>query len=308
MLNIYGKNNCNRQTFETAFNEGFKRVELQLINDFLELPVTHYLEVIKSVPSIQVTSVHPPIINHNACDFADMLDSHKKRVIYKAAYLADALGHSLGRCVPVVVHAVFGYDFFRRYTGLFRNLIDEFDTLLYTFPNIEISLENTIPLHYDGDTKGITSRGTDLSDNLKIVRDVRDVLKTNRINAVVDTCHLLSTIRIKENNAQFFDNEVKVETLESYFKEAEGLVHIIHLCNCIGYGMGSKNHGTPFVKTNPDDCNLLKQLANLINTYCPEAMCVLELSEPTYAPGHRNPNKLATLDTMRSLGIEYTLG
>lgn len=302
MLHLVGKTAPTHTQLKNCVRDKFKSVEIQLFADFLDTNCEVLTQLLMQFPTLDVSSVHTPLLPYKELEIEDLADSNLKFPVLKTMYLADVLASRYGHRMPVVVHATSNIDALMETKDTLYRIVRELEVSLKLFPNIDICIENTIPLIVKG--KRYETKNSFLYDNINLVKFFRERLESERIYTVLDICHALSSIRFMQTTEELTGHEVP--QLENFFKESEGLIRIIHMNNVIEMGLKPGQHGVPFLKTIESDVEMLKHVTNCIENYCPKASIVLEIVEDEYEV-NSNANKLKTLECFDFIGAKYKI-
>lgn len=302
MLNLVGKVAPVPVQLKNCVTDGFKSVEIQLFGDFINMNTDILTELLMQYPTLNVASVHTPLLDSKELEIEDLADSNLKFPILKTMYLADVLASKYRHRMPVVVHATSNIDKLKEAKDTLYRIIRELEVLLQLFPSVDICIENTIPLVAKGNR--YETKNSFLYDNIEIVKFFRERLKTDRIYTVLDVCHALTSIRFMKETEVL--TGIETQNLESFFKESAGLIKIVHLNNVIDLGLKPGQHGVPFDKDIPSDVKLLDDVTTYINKYCPNANIVLEVCEDSYEE-NSNANKLKTIETFKHIGADFKI-
>lgn len=302
MLRLVGKTGAVHTQLANCVRDGFKSVEIQLFGDFNDMNPVVLTELLMQFPTLNVSSIHTPILNDKEIEIEDLGDSNLKFPILKTLYLADVLASRYGHRMPVVVHACSNMNRLQEAKDTLYRILRELDVQLELFPNVDICIENTIPLIAKGTRYEMMN--SFLYDNIELTEFFRDKLNTDRIYTVLDICHALTSIRFMQATETF--TGIDSTTLEEYFKRSGDLIKIIHLNNVIDLGLKKGQHGVPFLKENENDVKLLSDITRYIETYCPQASIVMEICEDEYEV-NSNANKLATIETFKAIGANIKI-
>lgn len=154
--------------------------------------------------------------------------------------------------VIIVIHQELSFDQIRDY-GLIDGITETFKELIEEFPNIHYAFENLTIIGHEHEEP--VSKNSHFDEPCKVAHYVREKLNTNRIGTVLDTCHLISTVRLSEVLLPYgFNLTVKIE---DFFNVNKGMLKLIHLSNATRLGFG-KEHGNIF--TTEPEINLLKEI------------------------------------------------
>lgn len=300
MINIVGKSISDVGQLRNSVRDGFNTIELQLYGEFLQTPNDEILDAVNSVEGLNIYSVHSPILSSRELEIEDFCDSNTRFALLKTMYLADAISKLKGMPVPVVVHAASAMETLYVKKDMLYTIVRELEIALNLFPNVQMCIENTIPVIAKNDR--YQTMNSFLFDTAELCRFLRGQLKTERIYTVLDICHALTSVRFM-NETQELTNKEAV-TLKRFFEENSEVAKILHLNNVIELGLKPGQHSTPFLPTIEGDVELLGKISGYIKEYTPNAMCVLEINEEDYIV-NSNANKLLTLKTFDKLGVPY---
>lgn len=302
MLNIVGKSALENIQLVNSVRDGFNTIELQLFGDFLTTPNEKIFKDILSVDGLMISSVHSPLLYSREVEIEDLGDSNTSYPILKTFYLADLLSQHYKKPMPVVVHASSSMDELLLKKDLLYKIVRELDIAMQLFTNVEVCIENTIPVISKG--ARYSTKNSFLFDTVDICKFLREQLKTTKVYTVLDTCHALTSIRFMEETKEFTNKSTV--TLEDFFLNNGNYTRIVHLNNVIDLGLKAGQHSTPFSPTNMKDVELLSNIITYINKYTTNVDCVLEINEEEYVKDS-NKNKLLTLETIKLLKADYTL-
>lgn len=266
-------------------NKGAFSAEWQIIGG----NITISDEILNIIP---ITSVHTLLekgfqVELEKCIESDFVD-HETAELYRrhlvdACVVAESCAIRQGFAVKVVAHI----------GNTTQNLIGEIlnfvQYLLCIFPHITLAIENEMIINIDG----ITRLSCGPNDVPCFIRRVRKNLPENmrsRLGSVLDICHALSTIRIKNHIFGFDDNKDELLQLEKYFVSGIDTCLICHFNNLQHYGIG-KEHGTGFFNEEERFFDFLK----LYQKYIPESDLVFEIREDDYSDAKNFENAIQLL-------------
>ena len=300
MLKIVGKCIHEETQLRNSVRDGFTSIELQLFSDFLTQTNEEVFKLVTSIEGLHVSSIHSPLLTDCELEIEDIADSNTRYPLLKTFYLADMLGEHFGMMMPVVVHATSNITDLMRKKDTLYTIGREIDIALQLFPHLEICIENTIPVISKGDR--YETKNSFLYDTVEICKFLRNHLKTDRIYTVLDTCHALTSIRFMKETQNY--TNMSAVSLEEFFRQNGELTRIIHLNNVIDLGLKPGQHSVTFLPNSVDDTILLKHITDYIQTYTPQAECVLEVNEEEYLI-NSNANKLLLLESLDKLNVEH---
>lgn len=236
---------------------------------------------------IPVSSVHTSLMNGQDVEIDKCLVNDYVNIAsanYHCSKLNDAFmaaeycGDYQNRKVTVVAHLS---NPFIQQPSKMAQFIEKF---LNAYPHCDLAIENVLLMNKIGELCPGSECGT-TSEFIQRVKKELSIDNQNRIGTVLDTCHALSTIRIKnliklngKLNQLSIDDEIN--QLENYFISNKGLCKIMHFNNASGLGIKKKEHGTVF---EDKDYDLFTKILEFYNTYIKEADFVIEIREEDYS-------------------------
>lgn len=259
-----------------------QNIELQLFDEFDNFNdcVDELYDIISIITTTKVRVVHSPIIKGEDINLEFIENKEDLFRLEKSIELAGKLSEFYKHPVSVVIHTAFRYENYSKMPSLL-NLIEDFiSRSLSKYKNIIICLENVIPCKVSNEEELYFRNGC-FFDNIKLVKYLREKLKTDRIGTVLDTCHML--ISLDTINRIFEENEyiefIKDFNMERFFKENKDYIKLIHLCDVKNLGYGRKEHG---IKFEPERIYILSQIINLYVEYNYRCDITIEILEDDY--------------------------
>lgn len=294
---IIAKSACKHENIETKEHIGCDGIEIQLLEDFYDLPsIEHYEAIITKHD--KVISIHAPLITTrddylNSSNIEYMFQN-SMHVLNNLFFLAQQCAEELGHNIFVVLHIEHSYD-----ELVHLEIYDELKMYIYNIltacPNISILFENVTPLSYiDNDL--IRTANNFLFDNVELVQQlVMDDTwgVSDRLGTVLDLCHAEMSAEFCDMLVDTFGDELYIPTytVEDYFQQNQKFCKLIHLAKKVGHGISDKNHGMPL---DQDDKQLLTDYMELYNKYGYSCPIVLEVKETDYLKcnGYRDTKEL----------------
>lgn len=259
-----------------------KDIELQLFNEFENDNdcVEQLYSMVTSIPDINIQAVHSPIIDGEDINIEFIDNATDYFRLFKTIELAGLLSNFYNHEIKVIIHTAFRFDNYKRMPYLLEKIEYFIKMCLQEYDKITICFENVVPCKFNGDD--LFLRNGCLFDNVKLAKYLKEKLNTNRIGTVLDTCHMLVTIRaLKKLFKDGYLNKVKEINIERYFIENKEIIKLIHLCNVDHLGYNKGEHGILF-RHNGDDINLLSELINFYKEYQYRCDITIEIAESNY--------------------------
>lgn len=224
-----------------------------------------------------IISVHAPLFRGQDTCFdlallgclgivADCTDS---RNLIAAFSLAEKIACEQNHNVAVIAHVnqVIFYRSVQEYA-------DYVSALLYRYPHTTLLLEHNTAISNSFGTRGVWSC-TDLPN---FVLEIKSKLRSDlhdRFGTVLDVCHALGNIRLRnllESNEFIINPEYERTELRKWFAAFSTTCMLIHL-NWGEKTTSGVGHGTV------PPIYVYRDIKQMINTYLPEALLVLEVQE-----------------------------
>lgn len=279
-MRVIGKTSLNDIEIKSKIEKGIKTFELHLGSNFLDTDKT--IEYIKKY-DIDITSIHSFILDngryfplHYVCHpiYRQML----KILLKDCQKIAEYEKHD----IKVIIHQELGLDEWENIKSMTTEIIDFLREILTDNKNIIISLENISPV----DKNNIMRSGFKMHDLCQIVKNLREILNTDRIGITFDTTHYEISKKFTNiiNNIYYFSEYSLMPITEKYFgflenEENAKLINNIHLAKCLGLGVISGEHG---VCLNEKDKPWIYDIIFLLKKYnCNPDIC-LEVNENDY--------------------------
>lgn len=188
--------------------------------------------------------IHCPLYKNKILSIEILLNNGLKRKVLDFFMFAEVVRKLFNMDeIIVVFHADVSKKTLER-LDVYGDLILEIEKLVRAYPNVVISLENTMIFHRLGDEYEIG--GTNITNNIDIVKDLRD--RYLNVFATIDTCHYISDYEITMKVLE--PTTIKrPKTLIETIQENYGVINNYHLSKAYNYGLQA-GHGAPI-----DCCN-----------------------------------------------------
>lgn len=237
-------------------------------------------------------AVHAPMMR----DFnVESLGSERAKERLKLVSQLAANMHQIHhKPVIVVIHQELSAEQLLAY-GLIQGIKNTLKELLSEFPMIEFAFENLTPLGIEDGN--LITRNSYFDAPVKLASYLRSSLNTNRIGTVLDTCHMLSTIRIANELSCY--GPLRQYHIEDFFSLYQDTLKLVHLTNATGFGFG-ENHGTVF--KSEEDIEILKEILNCAIKIEFKNPITLEIVEENHASALLYSE---VRDVLMSLGINH---
>lgn len=195
-----------------------------------------------------------------------------KNRVRLASKLAANMHQMHGRQMIVVLHQELGLGHLVDF-GLIDGIADSFKALIDEFPMIDYVVENLTFINFD--TGMLVSRNSHFAEPVRLAEYLREKLQTERIGTVLDTCHLLATIRLHNLVAE--GTQIKPLEIEDYFHTYKDTLKLVHLANAFNYGIGV-DHGTTFAT--PQEQETMVRILQGLKDIGFKNPITLEINEP----------------------------
>lgn len=275
--NILAKSSLKKADLLNKKQCGAQKIEIQLLKNFINenMNCQSYIDILDGL-GLEITAVHTPITCSVDIQVERLVDNKNKEIFFKTCSLAQKFSEHFHNNILVIMHINWSFNDFLKFSNVFEEVNSVINEALQQFKDIEIGIENVIPIQKSKGT--IITRNGYLFDNVEFVNYFRNKYKTDRVGTVLDTCHAITTLRFMNvlyKNGVELQNELK---LEDYFKKNKDTIKLIHLANVKDLGMKVNTHGTPF-KDEKEDIRILKDIFKFYNIYeykCPITIEVFE--------------------------------
>lgn len=265
-MRIVCKSALDNKQIDSRVNLKVENVEIQLLNfDFMSIP-----EVEER--GINVTSIHTPLINHDALYIEDLLMDNIYDYIHKLISGLNAY-----RPVTLVFHS----DYIIKENSLLE-LSRRIKELYSINDNISFTIENSSFVRLNK-SHGVTTSKAFGTYPVEMVKQLRELVGTDRIYNTLDITHAESSIK----GISLF-GLYGIKNIEKYFELYSETTNICHFAKCRGTGIESKDHGIGF--SNYRD---FKKHYELFLKYMPNADLVIEMCENDYI---KCPNLSKTIE------------
>lgn len=224
-----------------------------------------------------VISVHTALTNKEGimpggnCDIGYLYERNVMLALDDACFIANIAALNQSHRVGVVIHNSLSYEQFSRNPYFLMIVTETLGALLMKYPNIEFWIENVTPICKE---HPITFKNGCINDSANICKHLRQQFG-NRIGAVFDTCHAITTARILQDLGCDYVFPGMLEAFSGVCKE-------VHFANVRGYGLKEGQHGCGFDPANPTDVVKLEGLLSNCMEYFPNAYLCYEITETDY--------------------------
>lgn len=280
-MKIVAKASEKIEQLNDRINKGFKYIELQLTEDFIKEDINIY-SYLKNVLSenFDVVSVHMPLMKGEDINL-EYLSYEKYKISFEnCCKLSNEIGKYYKHDITIVLHNNFNLDMYERMPILFDTVVNTLFKMLNKYDNINISLENVLPITEDYNT--VFFRNTNFDENVRLTKYLNKMYGKTRFYNTLDICHALSHMEFLK--AYSIDDTFKkyMLNLEDYFIAFKDTINNIHLNNIKSFGVGKGKHGTGFDKDSKEDMMLLNEIMELYKKYNYSCNLVIETNEEDY--------------------------
>ena len=188
--------------------------------------------------------IHCPLYKNKILSIEILLNNSLKREVLDFFMFAEVVRKLFNMDeIIVVFHADVAKKTLER-LDVYGDLILEIEKLTWAYPNVVISLENTMIFHRLGDEYEIG--GTNISNNIDIVKDLRK--RDLNVFATINTCHYISDYEITMKVLE--PTTIKrPKTLVEIIQENHDVINNYHLSKAYNNAL-QRGHGAPI-----DCCN-----------------------------------------------------
>ena len=138
-------------------------------------------------------------------------------------------------------------------TGLTEGIESTFREMIDEFPNVKYALENQTIVTFD---KGnILVRQNYFDESPKLAMHLRKKLQSDKIGTVLDTCHVISSMRVLALLSQYGHEGYK--SMEMFFDVHKDNLFLLHLSSSVNFGF-NEDHATGF--NSDDEIKMLKEI------------------------------------------------
>lgn len=283
---INGKAAANKEQLEDRKRRGCKTLELHL--NLFEPQLADVDEITKRLLLSGMTTkvVHAPM--NDFCNVEAFHTSAKIEVMENTLILAQELAFSQREKILVVIHQSQSFENLSN-MNLLTGIVNRFSDWLSEYPNLDFALEN--PSMVSLEKEGMVVRNACLSGPVKLAEYLRKNLRTLRIGTVLDTCHMLNSLRIMETLGIEF-------TINGFFSLYSETLKLVHLSNAPNWGL-LLDHGMDFQTT--EDIQLFDEISRCIELFAPNAMITIETNETDMNNANRYSSVRKLIDERKSL-------
>ena len=276
---IISKSAINREQLIETVRKCSKN-EIQLFKEFENYNdcVDDLYNTIISVEGLDIRCVHSPLIKGIDLNIEYVWDQDDYFMLERTVVLASKLAVYYGHEVKVIFHTELSKRLYEKIPCLYEAIRNFVQYSLSLPGNLIICIENVIPFKITKDNDIFFRNGT-INDNIVLVKQLREDLQTDRVRTVLDTCHMITTIRsikklfVTENEILDYLN------YEYYFQLNAPYIGLIHLCDVIGLGTNPMTHGIAFEE---ERLKVMEELMSYYKKYGYECDVTLEIQERDY--------------------------
>lgn len=285
-MEIYAKSQLALPNTQIKIDIGTDGIELQLLAELVNGKLGNYLKAddvfnLDELDYTKISAVHAPILSHyGLCDvnIESLCDSFDGALMEEVFYIANYYGEKQKKMIRVIIHSEADLDALQLIGDTWKRIQNYTSAMLFKYPYTLLCIENVTPI------RNISNGPLHLCnnfkfDNVRMVRELRKLLQTDRIYTVLDTCHAMLTDKYMGAIYREIGDLPKEDySLENFFRQNADVVGLIHLSTYSGNG-GGKGHGIAFTEeTYPQLCEIL-DLYEKYNYSCP---ITLEVREDNY--------------------------
>lgn len=308
---IYAKSALLEAQLDSKLNIGCDGIELQLLSELVKkLGDYNYAEDVfdlskgrfdKYIGKIKV--VHAPLLSHYGLDdvcIESVADSEDFMLLDQICYVANWFGERQQENITIVIHSETTVDTMLLIGDTWKRVLNAVGYLLFKYKYIEIAFENVTPLRVSKFNKQLKLCNNFMTDNLDMIKRLRENLNTDRVGTVLDICHARMTEKyMTAIYKEMGDRECEDYSLENFFRLNKDYIKLIHLAGMQGSGYGRGNHGTIFDIEDADSMNNLRKFIELYDKYEYDCPITLEVEETDYLTSEGYKKSREALESLR---------
>lgn len=273
-MQIIAKSAFDESQINAKLDAGCDGIEIRLLDDFF----TNIGERSKSCASVlthlpigkyKVTAVHTPLLKSDVT-LEDYLFKNTD-ALYQIYDFANYLGKKQDKSLILILHMNSSSDDILGNGAMWLKVLDVFGDLLRRGSFVDIAIENVTPVR--NHMGHLTLCNNFEFDNVRVVKALREKLKTDRIGTVLDICNAKMSIEYLHDIYAKLGLQESACSLRDYFMLNGPVVKLIHFADYIGSGYGPNQHGTV---PNTDATNEFVKLYEQYNYTCPVTIEVYE--------------------------------
>lgn len=295
-IKIVAKSALNKKQMQRKIDLGADALEIQLLSEFIK-PENRDKELneifldLDELLNFPVESVHAPLCEYddNGVDVPpniEVLSQPKFLDIFKKTFeLANMYGIKQNKKVKIVFHTEIDMTRINVVNNeTWKNILKIVDEYLDAYKNVDICIENVLPIRkIKKDGQIVLGSGFGFDNVIMCDLFKKESKYPERFFTVLDTCHA-EVSRMTTSYLNKYNGDVNLShyQIENYFKQNQKDCGLIHLSRTLRNGMGPKNHGQPFNPNDQEDINVLKEYVRLYKKYSYNCPLVLEVAEVDY--------------------------
>lgn len=285
-MQILAKSALNKEELDCKINIGCDGIEIQLLTELIDGKFGRYkkaedIKEFKDLLNYPVKAVHAPLLNYFGMQDINIEEMSRENLplLDQIFYIANAYGKKQNIKVLVIVHTETYLDKLLLQQDAWNQLVSAIGGLLFKYPYTEIGIENVTPIcSINSDCIHLCSGF--YKDNIEIVKKLREMLNTDRVGTVLDTCHAMITKKYMDAiYKELLGKENSDFNLSKFFKINKDYIKLVHLADAKGNGFGHDNHGVEF---NSDNIRKLEEIISYYNLYGYDCPITLEIREDNY--------------------------
>ena len=284
---IYAKSAIKINNIKCKHTIGCDGIEIQLLS---ELKNNEEINL-KNFENLKIKAVHVPNIDMTADVLIDYISNEEyHKYIRETCQIANYFGEKQEELIIVIIHSEIDFEHLMKTKILYESIKENIRNLLSEFPYIKIGIENVLPIQIKPD-KDLRTCNNFKSDNIKLINKLKEDIGTERLGAVLDTCHAMMSEKYILALFKELNIEPKEYSLNEFFKEYKDTCILIHLSDFKKNGFGKEHHGIQFSKNTKEKCFEILDLYKKYNYTCP---ITLEVAETDYlkCDGYKNTKEI----------------
>lgn len=244
-MQIIAKSALNADQFNAKVAAGCDGIEIQLIDDFFE----NISEKSRSADSVlarlpigkyNIVAVHAPLLQEDVT-LEDYINKNLD-ALYQIYDFTNHIGKKQNKSVILILHMNSASDDILNNESVWLRLSDIFADLLRRGSFVDIAIENITPIR--NHTNHLMFCNNFEFDNVRVVKALREKLRTDRIGTVLDVCHAKMSIEYTHAIYEKLNMLESASQLWDYFLLNSSVVKLIHFADYVSSGYAKGEHGT----------------------------------------------------------------
>ncbi|KSV58758.1 TIM barrel protein [Acetivibrio ethanolgignens] len=298
-MDVYVKAKLDHSQLNAKESIGCDGIELQLLGELAKVSYSKYSDTtelinLQDFSQYKVKVVHAPLYRGGGsldCEL-EMLTENNASALKHCFQVANYFGEIQDTDVTLVVHSMEHFKYLKD-TCRWGRVVQAVNECLQEFSRVTLAIENASPIRSIENGVPIFSNNV-YSSSIEMAKELRCILKTDRVGTVLDVCHALLTdkyVTAIHNAMADLEYSQPDTSLARYYEMSKETLKLVHLARYTGSGYGKGRHGIAFTD---DSYAMLRRILATHLHYAPECPITIEVEENNYlkCDGYRNTKKL----------------